>query len=261
MRSLKIFLITFLTSVCLVLFSFTVLYRFSFPSLNPADANGENIPIAAPDSTDNKTILIFANGEKSGIFALLKLNAVDKKISFVTFPKDFIPPKSSRSLIESFEYAGIMQCVQDLSECFDISINHHMLIDSEILTAICRSFSPVSCNIISSPIPSNIQCFEDNSIGIDELAYIMDTQNELTEQELKFISEVCLKIIQNNLENIQNYALSDIIKNMSYLTTDIGKQEIGKLSRIISLFQRANPQFVFGVMPQNSTSENLNSFL
>lgn len=216
MQSVKTFLITFLSSVCIVLFSFGVLYWSAAAADRYTAANENDIPIAVADSSDNKTTLVFAATEENPVFLLIKLNAVDKKVSVTAIPTGF-STASGRTLAESFEYAGIMQCVEDLSAQTDFTIDYHIVLNSDDIENLSSTFADINLpDIISSGNP-------------------------------EYIAQAAAAVIKNNIANIQNYTLADIPKEFSYLSTNIGKTEAAKLGRILTLLQRSQAEYTFSV--------------
>ncbi len=218
MQSFKTFLTTFLASVSIVLVSFAALYWLITPSQQPAGTDKNNVPITKANSSDNKTTLVsFQNGTDS-IFLLIKLNAVDSKAAVTAIPPDFYITHSGRTLSESFEYAGIMQCVQDLSQHLDVTIDYHLALDSDTLPLLNASF-------------------------ITE-----ETAAAVFSAEISSIAHLAAETIKNSLSELQTYVLPAIPKNFSYLYTNIGKTEATQLSRILTLLQRSNTEFTFSAL-------------
>lgn len=217
MQSVKIFFITFLSSVCVVLFSFGILYWSVSATDSYTATNQNSIPLAVADSSDNKTTLVFADNGENSVFLLIKLNAVDKKVSVTAVPADF-SAAAGRTLAESFEYAGIMQCVEDLSVSSDIAIDYHIVLNSEDIQNLSSSFADIN------------------------LPHILASDNP------GYLAQTAASVIENNLTNIQNYTLAYIPKNFSYLSTNIGKTEAAKLNRILNLLQRSRAEYTSAVI-------------
>lgn len=214
MQSLKVFLITFLSSVCIVMLSFAGLYWAITPSYQPADANKDNIPITKATSGDNKTALVFLQTKTDSSFFTIKLNAVDSLVSVTAYPADYYISHSGRTLLQSFEYAGIMQCVQDLSQQSDTTIDYHLVLDTDTLPLLEASF--ITEDVISALSTQNIQQLADN----------------------------ILQTIKDHTSEIQTTLLPAVSQNLSWLYTNIGKTEANAIDRILTLLMRSHTEYI-----------------
>ncbi|MBE6895168.1 MAG: hypothetical protein E7483_06180 [Ruminococcaceae bacterium] len=222
MQSVKTFFITFLSSVCVVLFSFLALYWSLAPASKSAGTAQNDIPIAKADSTDNKTTLVFADTDTQSIFMLVKLNAVDMQVTVTAIPADYHIGTANRTLNQSFEYAGIMQCVQDLSVQLDIVIDYHIYLEQEDIKKLSESFENTST---------------DSILSLDN------------PQRLAFSA---VQAIKSNMTDIQDYVLNHIPKEFSYLSTNIGKTEAAKLNRILTILQRSQTEYKYTVLTDSN---------
>ena len=221
MQNFKTFLVTFLFSLCIVLAGFGALYWLSAPSPQTAGTNQNNIPITKATVTDNKTTLVYLHSQTDSAFLLIKLNAINNTASVTAIPADYYISHRSRTLAQSFEYAGIMQCVQDLAEHLDTDINYHLDLD-------CERLSEFSVSFIDKEAVSNIP---------------------LT--NLLSLAELTVQTIKNNTTEIQSVLLPLIPANFSYLYTNIGKTEIAHISRILTLLVQNNADFDCTVLGNN----------
>ncbi|MBR2028107.1 MAG: hypothetical protein IKA10_03820 [Oscillospiraceae bacterium] len=215
MQTFKTFLITFLSSVCIVLVSFAALYHIAAPLPHTAGTQQGGVPITRATAADNKTTLVFLQNETDSIFLLVKLNAVDSAVTVTAVPPHFYLPLCSRTLLQSFEYAGIMQCVQDLSVQLDATIDFHLVLDSDSLPLIDISF--LSKETTGSVSPADCKAFA---------GYTAQT-------------------IKNHMTEIQTATLPSLHKNLSFLYTNIGKAEAAQLDRILALLQRSEAEYSF----------------
>ena len=218
MQTFKTFLITFLSSVCIVFVCFGGLYWLITPSQKPTGTNQDNVPITRPTSADNKTTLVFLQKESGSIFLLVKLNAVDSKVEITAVPPRFYLPRADRTLLQSFEYAGIMQCVQDLSQHSDITIDYHLVLDSDSTPLIDTSF-------------------------LNE-----ETAGSISLTDCEAFAGHTAQTIKGNMTGIQTVTLPSLHKNLSFLHTNIGKTEAAQLDRIFTLLQRSEVEYSFDVI-------------
>ena len=119
-------------------------------------------------------------------------------------------------IFQSFEYAGIMQCVQDLSQHLETDISWHLVLDSESLPLLKASFIT-----------------ETNS------AFSADAES---------IAALAADTIKNNMPEIQSVLLPAIPQNFSWLHTNIGKTEAAHISRILTLLMQIIPRFTHSVL-------------
>jgi len=147
---------------------------------------------------------------------------VDKQVSVTAIPADYHISAQNRTLAESFDYAGIMQCVQDLSESLGVVIDYHIFLEYEDIKKLSSTFVNADIDAVLS----------------------MDSAKQLAVS--------AADIIKNNISNIQNYTLSDIPKEFSYLSTSIGKTEAAKLKRILTLLQRGQTEYSYAVITDST---------
>lgn len=216
MKAIKTFLITFMSSVCVVFISFAALYWLITPSQQPAGTNQNNIPITGATGSDVGNALVFLQKDSDGIFLLLKLDAINSKVSATAISPDYYIPHCSRTVMQSFEYAGIMQCVQDLSQHLETDISWHLVLDKESLPLLAASF-----------------------IAEADAAFSADAES---------IAALAADVIKINMSEIQSVLLPSIPKNFSWLHTNIGKTEAAHISRILTLLMQNSPKFTHSVL-------------
>ena len=213
MQNFKTFLITFLSSLCIVLASFGALYWLASPPPQSAGTNQDNIPISKASSLDNKTTLVYLHSQTDSAFLLIKLNATGNTASVTAIPAGYYIPHRGRTLSQSLEYAGIMQCVQDLSQHLNTAIDYHLDLDCEKLSQSDLSF--ISEEAVSS----------------------LSFTNPLS------LAAVTAQTIKDNIPEIQTGFVAAIPDNFSYLYTNIGKPEAAHIGRILTLLMQNNAGF------------------
>lgn len=248
MKQTKVFLTTFITAFSIMLCCFAAMYWLVvYPSPQSAANSKEGVPVLNPDYNDSKTTLIVVDFDTADFFFLLKLNALQNKVSLVSIPSAFELSKSQRTVRESMEYAGVMQCVQDISNEFDISVDYHLLCDRVTLDSITASFSPVDIQAIDG-IPQSVEeyLFRGSPV-VDITALINAAENSAAildnEVGIKFLNLAVLQLIKSNMQNICDYALEDIKSNSSCLSTNMGAQDIQRVGRIINFLLREDASY------------------
>ena len=258
MQALKTFLITFFSSVCVVLLSFLALYWSAGSSQKAVDATKNDIPVAKAEVEDSKTTLILADFDSSQLFVLLKLNAIGQKITVATIPADYYFAASDRTLSQSFEYAGMMQCVQDMCDEFGIKIDYHLVLNKENLDMLTASFSDITAAEIAPFVPQDFQLDTNaKSIKIKDMINFFEQNSPLLDNTewQNFAAALTRVVVKNNISNIQNYTLTDIKNDFSYMLTNIGTQQAARLDRILSILSRTDTVFTHLALTDSSDAK------
>ena len=260
MGKTKAFLYTFGISFSITLICYGILY-WTIPPKS-VDKNQQNVPILTAQAQDSKTSLIVLNNKDSNFFFLLKLNGIQKKVGLISIPPDFYITNSGRTMEESFEYAGIMQCVQDLSNEFDLNIHYHILCTEENLSNIISSFSGVYIDKISNFLPPSINNLIFKGTDYMDIATFTSTVSKLgvyldNNIGIEFLNNIGIYLIKNNMDNIGAYVIDDIKKNFSHLNTNISTEDFERLKRIMSLLNNSQVEFSNVVLNQNTANEDI----
>ncbi len=248
MKQTKVFFATFFISFSIMLCCFTALYWIiGYSSPQSVAENQTGVPILTPDYNDTKTTLIVMDTESADFFFLLKLNALQNKVSLVSVPSSFYLSASQRTMGESMNYAGIMQCVQDISRQFDISVDYHLMCDKTTIDKIMSSFSGLSTENLNG-IPQSVSSYllkGSSYIDTTTLVNAVDMSAAVLDNPLgiEFLNLAALTLIENNMQNIYDYALSDTKENSSRMTTNISTQDIDRLRRIVNFLLQNQVQF------------------
>ncbi len=244
MSSKKTFLLTFLSSLIVIFIVYSFLY-FSISNEGSQDVqiNQEGIAILKPSVDDSKAVLINLESEEESFFFILKLNAIQNKLSLLSIDKNFVLPSLNRSLQESITTAGIMQASFDISKEFDFTIDYYLRLDLETLAVLLEGFDEISLDSFSSTLPEEIKVLLLTSIEkIDttSLVTILEKSDEFlaTNTGLGFLNELIFIIVKDNLTN-QNSEFKEVFKDtFSYVQTNINSEDLDKLERIIALLNK-----------------------
>ena len=249
MYSLKTFFITFLSALCITFVGFASLYWVITPSSHPTDIKQSGIPITTAQKDDNKTTLLSLQLQDTQFFFTIKLNAMDKEISVTAIPSDFYLPSAQRTLSQSFEYAGIMQCVQDLSSYLDTTIDYHLYLDSDYLIKLAKTLDN---NLDLSHLINNDSLLQQTNQFLSPqtfAGYIATTPHIFNNSSgLASLCSIITEIIKSDSLSLQNQTITEIQNNISYLATNIGKTEAIRIIRILSLLQHTSPQYNINIL-------------
>ena len=261
MQRTKAFFVTFTITFSVMLCCFMALYWIvDYSAPLPAGENQSGVPILTPDYNDTKTTLLIFDTADTDFFLLLKLNALQKKVSLVSIPSDFYLSSSGRTLSESMGYAGPMQCVQDLSRQFDITVDYHLVCDKSSLSSVLSSFSALNTNLIDN-IPKSVKEYllnGNNYIHTATLVNAVDTAASALDNPigLEFINTAGLWLVQNNISAICDYALDSVKENTSYVTTNISTKDIDRLKRICTFLISDSTTYDRLVLQNNETAQS-----
>ena len=260
MQRTKAFFITFTITFSVMLCCFMALYWIvDYSAPLPAGESQSGIPILTPDYNDTKTTLLVFDAADTDFFFLLKLNALQKKTSLVSIPSDFYLSSSGRTLGESMAYAGAMQCVQDISQQFDITVDYHLVCDKSSLSSVLEGFSALDTSFIGN-IPQSVKEYllgGSNYTHTAALVNAVDTAAAALDNPLgiEFINTAGLWLVQNNMPVICDYALDTIKENTSYIPTNIGTKDIDRLKRICGFLITDSTTFDRLVLNDSETAQ------
>ncbi|MBE6878286.1 MAG: hypothetical protein E7488_03860 [Ruminococcaceae bacterium] len=261
MKQTKVFFATFFISFSVMLCCFTALYWIvEYSSPYPAAEGQTGVPILIPDYNDTKTALIVMDAESADFFFILKLNALQNKVCLVSVPSSFFLSQVGRTMGESMDYAGIMQCVQDISRQFDISVDYHLMCDKTALDKIISSFSGLHTENLAG-IPQSVSRYllkSSEYIDTTTLVNAVDMSASVLDNPvgIEFLNLAGLALIENNMQNIHDYALSDIKNASSRLTTNISTQDTDRLRRIVNFLLQSKVQFDRLVLCDPATAQS-----
>ena len=125
MTGKKAFLITFVTTLSFMLAVFGLLYLMLDKDIIETDTNQPGVAVA-PGVYDTKNLFVCAGSDECRFFFVLRLNAPQSKISVVSVSPSYVYPSTGRSLSQSMEKAGVLQCIMDTEEEFGIEIDNYL---------------------------------------------------------------------------------------------------------------------------------------
>ncbi|MEG1050352.1 MAG: hypothetical protein RSE24_07420, partial [Oscillospiraceae bacterium] len=238
------FFLTFFVMVCTFMGLYWVL---DITPRETAGARQMGVPILKPETDDSKTLLLCAKADSTQFFFLIKLNAIQNKVSVVSIPRSFELSKAQRTLQESLDYAGMLQCVYDLKQQFDIAVDYHLLCDYENLGSITQSFCGFHAGELGSSLPPQVQELllkTNDYIDANLITNLLKLSAESLDNELgiDFLNKSACCILKYNIANLKDYGIAGIKENFSYLTTNLNVQSLDKLYRILSLLAEKEVQ-------------------
>lgn len=247
MTRLKAFFITFTLTFSIMLICFVVLYwSVQYSSPQPAGETQQGVPILSITPEDTKTVLTVIDFDKTDFYFLIQFNAIQNKINVVSVPGGCYLSSAQRTLAESMDYAGVRQCVQDLSRQFDIAIDYYLVTDGEGAVALTDSFG--AADMQQTEIPQPIQQYiAENSryIDVNTLVAAVEKSYALLNNDtgIKFLNTAITEIIKANIDKLKDDLPQNIKDNYSLFNTDIGTQGLDRLKRIVKILGSAEIEF------------------
>ena len=238
MSRTKAFFVTFGISFGVVLAGYMVLYAIVGRSVQQqADVPQQGIAALTVETEDSKTCLVVLDFDGMDFYTLVKLNAIQGKVNVVTIPASFYLDTAQRTLGQSMEYAGVMQCVQDISRQFDVSVDCFAVCDSEGIGALTENFRPLETAGIDVPQPVKKYLPDSGSVDADSLFAAVDYCSHTLEETAanEFVNVVLYRLVSENMDVMYSHLPDAIKHSFSQINTDIGTAQLSRLKRIAAL--------------------------
>ncbi len=243
MSAKKVFFKAFFYSMILISFFYlTLLYLINLDNkTQEADINKEGVAILNPAVDDSKNILIVLEGSENVFFYILNLNGIQNRVSLISIQDEFLLKANEKTLLESFNTAGIMQASFDLSKEFNLSIDYYLALDYNDIINLSKDFNDINIKSISDGMPSALKELLLNSqetIDINSIINLISKGENIlnTTEGIGFFNELLFFILRDNIFLIDEGFTESFKDNFSYIQTNINTIAIEKLTRINSFF-------------------------
>ncbi|MEG1862235.1 MAG: hypothetical protein RR198_01370 [Oscillospiraceae bacterium] len=258
MKQRRVFFASFLITFFLMLCAFGILYLSMdvIPKESAKDKAG--IAINQPGIDDSKTILLCVGEEDCLFFFLIKLNALQNKISIMGISPSFPMTKSSHTLAYSMEKAGIMQCVYDLKNEFELSIDYYLHCNFETIATILEDFSDFGVGELGENLPEGVKKLlikGAEKLDINSLANIAKSTGEFLDNQvgLGFLNESAYILMKYNLAKLPLSASEQIQKNYSKINTSLNVISLEKLETIVNFLIKSEPKYLRDIITREET--------
>lgn len=237
MGRVKAFFVTFGISLCVVFAGYMALYWQVKTGLQQADTPQQGIAALRVETEDSKTCLLVLDFDEARFFTLVKLNAIQGKVNVVGIPASFYLDTAQRTLAQSMDYAGVMQCVQDISRQFDVAVDCFMVCDSEAIGTLTKDFAPVEMDGIDVPRPLQRYLPQQGSMdGASVFGAVDYCSGQLEEAAAnEFVNGVLYRLVRDNLQAMYSSFPQAVKDNFSAINTDMGTTQLARLKRIAAL--------------------------
>lgn len=248
MNGKKAFLSSFTVAFSVMICAFLGIYWSLGSTPQAAGTPQSGVPIYQPGPQDSKTLLLGVENGEVNFFFLVKLNALQNKVNFISIPGNLKLDTANRTLNESLKYAGVMQCVYDLKQEFEVNIDYHLYCNSESLEKILSSFNGLDISQLEDSLPQSIQQLllkGSNYLDTGTLIKAVRMSAGMLDNALglEFLNKAGCVLLEHNIENLLTYSLSDIKNNFSGLNTNLNVQSLSQLERILTFLNQSEVVF------------------
>ena len=258
MKRTKAFMASFTITFCIMLMSFMAVYWYvGWSGEESVGKNQEGVPILSLTPEDTKTALVVLDCSDAKFYFLLQLNAIQNKVNLVSVPADHYLAVSQRTLAESMDYAGVRQCVQDLSRQFDLTIDYYLVTDLVQLAKLMDGFGQLDTEKVD--IPQSIKSYLLKStrfVSVDTILDGIAISPSLLDNSvgIEFLNLAGITLLQTNLEKMETVA-DNIKENYTFINTDMNTQDMDGIKRIIRLLKSTKTEFGRLVLTQETDSQ------
>lgn len=259
MTRLKAFLVTFTVTFSIMLMCFMGLYWYmQYSQPKAAGETQHNVPILSLTPEDTKTTLVVLDCDEAQFYFLLQLNAIQQKVNVISLPSSFYLSQPQRTLGQSMDYAGVRQCVQDLSQQFDITVDYFLAGDETAFGALIDSFDAIDTHSVELPQSIGQYLLKGNRyVDASTLLTAIAASPALLDNGvgIEFLNTLADTLLQNNLQKLENDVPAAIKENYTLLNTNIGTQELNRLVRIVKLLGNAPVQYAALILENGENAQ------
>ena len=225
MSRLQAFFVTFAVTFGIMLCMFGGLYHIVRTETRAAETKQQGIAVEQLQPKESKTLLWVNRGEGGDTFFVIKLNAIQNKVTVVALGEDFYMDKRQRTLGQAMAYAGVRQCVQDLSEHFDIKISWHLVCDGKTAADMLGFMENSSAEIRGEGETGGEAHIAAKTA---ELLKMLDIPVGNTD----FYAQTVCGLIKANMPQICSNMKTEIRNRYTDISTDLNTADVSQLEKI-----------------------------
>jgi len=229
------------------------LYFFLDRNVSETDTAQKGIPVKQPMADDTKTIFLHTGSDRRPFFFLFKFNAIQSKVSIVSISPDYRYSHTQRTLKQSMEKAGVMQCVLDTKEEFGINIDYYISCGWKHLGEIIQDFDEFGIDELGDRLPVPLKNFllkEAEKLDTDSLINAIVRREGFLNNDvgLAFLNECAYILVKYNGENLPRYAGRRMKSAYTDIDTNINTEVLKKLERIVTFIDPKISEYVCEVI-------------
>lgn len=232
-----------------MMLAFLFLYFTISMSAKETDTPQKGVAAVRPGVEDSKSIFVQIGDDETYFYFIFKFNALQNKVSVMTISPSFIFSKTQRTLEQSRQKAGVLQCVVDTEEEFEVGIDYYLSCSWRQIAAIMHDFTDFGIAELGENLPLTVKNFllkgAENLDG-DSLVNAVKMAQKFLDNEigLAFLNESAYMLIKTNLNSLPQTAGLQIKQNYSKLDTNINTQALERFNKIINFLADSQPDYV-----------------
>ena len=237
MNSKKAFWYSFLLSMAVVLAAFGAVYGALTSYSRETDTPQTGVPINMPGVEDSKTILLCVD-EEFPYFFLFKFNAIENRVGTAVISPSY-KFSSGKTLADSLQKAGAMQCLMDTETEFGIKVDYYIQCSWTQLGHMANGMNDFGVELLGDSLPPVIRDYLLKSAERIDGKSIVNAARKAsafldTELGLAFLARSRHSLMENNMEKLSETAGNAIKENYDGIVTNINTQRLKRLDRIVS---------------------------
>lgn len=249
MTGRKAFFITFVTSLSFMLAAFGGLYILIGHRTAETDTPQPGVAIAQPGVHDTRNLMVCTGDGDCRFFFVFRFNAPQSKISVMSVSPSYEYKSTGRTLAQSMEKAGILQCVMDTEEEFGIEIDNYLCCSWDEMRTVLQDFTDFGIEQLGEnlPIPiKNLLLKSAEKLDADSLINALERRSGFMDNELglAFINECAYLLMYANGDNLENLAGKRLKECHSLLDTNINTQALKDYRRIVRFLDPAVTEYI-----------------
>lgn len=239
MNGKKAFFATFFVTLSIMLACYGLLYLAIGGRTTETDNVQKGVPMMTPGPDDSRTVFVAVGDDESRFFFIVKFNGLQSKVSVVSVSPSYVYPGTGRTLIQSMEKAGVMQCVLDTKEEFGVNIDYYINCSWNGMRTLLKDFTEFGIEELGKDLPPVLKSFllkEAEKLDADSLINAVERRDNFIDNEigLAFINECAYLLLKYNGENLYEYAGQQLKANYNSIDTNINTEALKEFERILN---------------------------
>lgn len=218
----------------------------------------QGVAINQPTVNDTRNLFVSVGDDNSRFFFIFRFNAPQNKISVVSVSPSYIFSTTGRSMAQSMEKAGVLQCVMDTEGEFGIDINNYLHCDWDDMRDILQDFTDFGLERLGENLPAILKSLllkNADYLDPDSLINAVEKAGRFMDNELGlgFLNECAYLLLYTNGENLDKYAGDRLKESYSALDTNLNTRSLKDYRRIIRFLDPAVVEYVRRVITAGDT--------
>lgn len=234
----KAFFASFFISMAVVLAIYRGVWTVVQGRSSETDTPQEGVPKISTGVYDRKTLFLQLGDRENPYFFLLKFSAINNRIGICCISSGY-EFSDGGTLAESFDRAGIMQCLLDMEEEFGIDIDYYLQCSWQQAAELVKDMTDIGLDSLGENLPPVIKEYllkgAEKADGQSLISCAEKAAGFLdNEIGLAFLTESMAQLIINNPQQLCR--VTALLKeNYSSLVTSLNTAALADMDRITAL--------------------------